>query len=463
MNALIFYGIKAMLCMAVFYGFYLLLLRKMTFFSVNRFYLLGTLVFSFILPFISLPFTILKAPATTLPEIFLNPVVVGNRRNEIDTVVQSNVLSWLTLIYCSITAIFLLRLMLNIFYIFRLYHNGSVVQRKSCRIVKTRENIAPFSFFNLIFIPRSLEKNEAERKIISHEFVHSSQFHSVDIVLLQIINAIFWFNPFIYAYRASLSHVHEYLADRGVLNHGINMIKYQQTILNQVFGTRSLVLANTFNHSIKRRFIMMTKNQSRKTAKWRVLLAVPLSLMLIVVFSSFRISGSDYSTANSRSQFDALKNIKPLTKIIPETNDEISDAMQQGTQKLQKTQKPAKVTSNPDKNGIYTVVEVPPSFPGGEKARVQYMLDNLKYPEGAKSKGIQGTVFVAYIVRADGSISDAKVLRGIGGGCDEEALRVVNAMPKWDPGKQRGKAVNVQFNMPIKFVLDDRPAKSEKK
>jgi len=208
---------------------------------------------------------------------------------------------------------------------------------------------------------------------------------------------------------------------------------------------------------------MMTKNQSRKTAKWRVLLAVPLSLMLIVAFSSFRISGSDYSTVNSRSQFDALKNIKPLTKIIPETNGEISDAMQQGTQKLQKTQKPAKVTSKPDKKGTYTIVEEPPSFPGGEKARVQYMLDNLKYPEGAKSKGIQGTVFVAYIVRADGSISDAKVLRGIGGGCDEEALRVVNAMPKWDPGKQRGKAVNVQFNMPIKFALDNSPAKSEKK
>ena len=208
---------------------------------------------------------------------------------------------------------------------------------------------------------------------------------------------------------------------------------------------------------------MMTKNQSRKTAKWRVLLAVPLSLMLIVVFSSFRISGSDYSAANSRSQFDALKNIKPLTNIIPETNDKISDAMQQGTQKLQKTQKPAKVTSNPDKNGTYTVVEVLPSFPGGDKARMQYMLDNIKYPEEAKSKGIQGTVYVNFIVKSDGSISNAKVLRGIGGGCDEEALRVVNAMPKWDPGKQKGKAVNVQFNMPIKFVIDDRPAKSEKK
>jgi len=457
MNALIFYGIKAMLCMAVFYGFYQLLLRKMTFFSVNRFYLLGTLVFSFILPFISLPFTILKAPATTLPEIFLDPVVVGNRRNEIDTAVQSNVLSWLTLIYCSITAIFLLRLMLNIFYIFRLYHNGSVVQRKSRRIVKTRENIAPFSFFNLIFIPRSLEKNEAEGKIISHEFVHSSQFHSVDIVLLQIINAIFWFNPFIYAYRVSLSHVHEYLADRGVLNHGINMIKYQQTILNQVFGTRSLVLANTFNHSIKRRFIMMTKNQSRKTAKWRVLLAVPLSLMLIVVFSSFRINGSDYSTTNSRSQFDALKNIKPLTNMTLKTNDAVSEP------EIQTPQKPKTKKPKNKQEVVFTAVEQAPGFPGGEKARMQYMLDNIKYPQEAKSKGIQGTVYVTYIVRADGSISDAKVLRGIGGGCDEEALRVVNAMPLWAPGKQKGKDVDVQFNMPIKFALDNSPAKSEKK
>jgi TonB family protein len=201
---------------------------------------------------------------------------------------------------------------------------------------------------------------------------------------------------------------------------------------------------------------MMTKNQSCKTAKWRVLLAIPLSLMLMVVFSSFRINGSDNSTVNSVSN-NIVKNIKPLANLALKTNDAISEPEIQTPQKP-KTKKPKNKQWE-----VYTVVEQAPGFPGGEKARIQYMLDNIKYPQEAKSKGIQGTVFVTYIVRADGSISNAKVLRGIGGGCDEEALRVVNAMPKWAPGKQKGKDVDVQFNMPIKFALDNSPAKSEKK
>jgi protein TonB len=103
---------------------------------------------------------------------------------------------------------------------------------------------------------------------------------------------------------------------------------------------------------------------------------------------------------------------------------------------------------------IFTVVESMPSFPGGEAARIQYLNDNIKYPQMARESGIQGRVFVTFVVEKDGSVTDVKVLRGIGGGCDEEAVRVIKNMPKWDPGKQRGKPVRVQFNMPILFKLN---------
>lgn len=102
---------------------------------------------------------------------------------------------------------------------------------------------------------------------------------------------------------------------------------------------------------------------------------------------------------------------------------------------------------------IFTVVEESPSFPGGDVARIKFLQENIVYPQMARESGIQGTVYVTFVVERNGAVTDVRVLRGIGGGCDEEAVRVIKAMPKWNPGKQRGKPVRVQFNMPIKFTL----------
>ncbi len=121
-------------------------------------------------------------------------------------------------------------------------------------------------------------------------------------------------------------------------------------------------------------------------------------------------------------------------------------------------QKYVPVESNNDEEQeeaqIFTVVESMPSFPGGDAARIKYLNENIKYPQMARESGIQGRVFVTFVVEKDGSVTDVKVLRGIGGGCDEEAVRVIKNMPKWIPGKQRGKPVRVQFNMPILFKLN---------
>jgi len=110
---------------------------------------------------------------------------------------------------------------------------------------------------------------------------------------------------------------------------------------------------------------------------------------------------------------------------------------------------------NPSEMEIFTISEIQPTFPGGDDALLHYLGRNLSYPIEAKEQGIQGTIFITFVVETDGSISNVKVLRGIGGGCDEEALRVVRNMPKWSPGMQRGKYVRVQFNLPIRFLLSD--------
>ena len=103
---------------------------------------------------------------------------------------------------------------------------------------------------------------------------------------------------------------------------------------------------------------------------------------------------------------------------------------------------------------IFMVVEQMPAFPGGMGALMTYLATHIKYPPLAKESGIQGRVFINFVVEPDGSIDHVKVLRGIGGGCDEEAVRVVKSMPKWIPGKQRGKPVRVSFNLPVKFTLE---------
>lgn len=102
---------------------------------------------------------------------------------------------------------------------------------------------------------------------------------------------------------------------------------------------------------------------------------------------------------------------------------------------------------------IFTIVEKMPEFPGGIKALFDYLGKNLKYPAMAKDAKIQGKVYVTFVVGKDGSVGDVRVLRGIGGGCDEEAIRVVKNMPKWEPGRQRNKTVRVQYNLPINFIL----------
>jgi len=110
---------------------------------------------------------------------------------------------------------------------------------------------------------------------------------------------------------------------------------------------------------------------------------------------------------------------------------------------------------------VFLVVEEAPEFPGGKDALMKFLSDSIRYPKLARNSKIQGFVYVSFIVEPDGSVSNVKVLRGIGGGCDEEAVRVVQSMPKWKPGTQRGETVRVQYSLPIRFVLHGAP-KTEK-
>lgn len=126
--------------------------------------------------------------------------------------------------------------------------------------------------------------------------------------------------------------------------------------------------------------------------------------------------------------------------------------IESGTKSPEMAKLPENEPAQPD-TSVFTVVETMPQFPGGQEAMLKFLVENISYPEEAKLKKIQGKVFVSFIVEKDGKVGNVKLLRGIGGGCDEEALRVVGLMPDWKPGEQRGQAVRVAFNMPIRFAL----------
>ena len=112
-------------------------------------------------------------------------------------------------------------------------------------------------------------------------------------------------------------------------------------------------------------------------------------------------------------------------------------------------------------DAVFVVVEKSPEFPGGDDSLYAFIGRNIKYPEAAKKNKIEGRVFVTFVIEKDGQVSSAKILRDIGGGCGEEALRVVNSMPKWKPGTQRGNPVRVQFNLPILFQLQKQTSDSK--
>ena len=222
-----------------------------------------------------------------------------------------------------------------------------------------------------------------------------------------------WFNPFAWLIMREIRAVHEFLADAASIG-ACGREGYLHLLYRQTTGTGYGHITNNFKSiNLKKRIVMMNKSKTRYGA-WKAVAALPVMALLMVV------------------------GCKPAVTENPDTSVEAYASIHD---------MPADTTDT------YLMVEAEPEFPGGMEALMKYLSENIKYPEQAKKENIQGKVYMRFVVERDGSIVDAEILRGIGGGCDEEALRVVNAMPKWEPGKQKGTPVRVQYNLPIVFKL----------
>ncbi len=417
MSSIFNYILWSGLSLILLYAYYLFFLSKETCFSCVRYYLLFSLLFSFIIPFVPDWVTV----QNFIPENIsytLSPIIINPENTMSDGGQQYSFGQVLIWIYFSGIIISLLRLIIQMGQIFFLAQKTGIQRQLGAKVVYTGKPYTNFSFFDIVFLNAHYNEGEETRQIIKHEKVHILQKHYLDLLFIELLTIIFWFNPVVWFYKYALKTIHEYLADEGVLETGYQKENYQKLLLNQTFGIQFYALTNNLNYSlIKRRFTMMSKQKRKSQTIIKTLLGVPLMLLIVFVVSC-------------STEVNEVEVLEVEAKEVKET-EEVKEEQSQ----------------------IFTVVEQMPAFKGGDAARIKYLSENIKYPEEARKNGIQGRVFVTFVVEEDGSISDVKLLRGIGTGCDAEAIRVIENMPKWEPGKQRGEVVRVQFNMPIMFKL----------
>jgi TonB family protein len=422
MNPIVNFAIVTVLTTSVVYLGYISLLRNEPGFRFNRIFLISGLLGAHLValtvwfPDLIPVQTEKSMNANTLYSIILQPIVVSN--NGI-TATESS--SFPLLIYLTGMLLFAFRLLIRFLSFFRIRRlSEPSIYHTSIRW--TKGNISPFSFLNTMYLPLNMKDNEDLEEIIRHEQVHIKNKHGVDLLFVQLLGIIFWFNPFVILFEKLLRENHEFEADKRVIESGILPEKYTHILLGQNKILSSIMIGNNFNYNIlKRRLKMFYKKNSPFTV-FKAAIAVPAVAGLMIVLA----------ISCSRNPSDV--GVPPPPPPPP----------------------PPPVEASTQTNAeVYTVVEEMPEFPGGENARIQYFGKNVKYPETAISKNVQGTVYLSFIVEKDGSISDTKIIRGISPDCDMEALRVVNQMPKWKPGKQKGENVRVLFNLPLSFKLMD--------
>jgi len=283
MDNLILYLFEVSVSLALFYSIYWFFLKKETFFAVNRLFLISSILFSFIVPFINVSFIKISSPIASRQLIERTYVLGQTASMQAKTM---GIFDILWLIYLFGAGLFLLGFLYKLLKLLILIKKSSIQKINGVKIVFVEKDLAPFSFFNLVFVNKPNISSDDFDRIVAHEMIHIRQYHSLDLLVMELLTIFQWFNPFVWPYKESLKETHEYLADNAVIAQGCNAAKYQLLIFEQHVGVKLFEFANNFNHSqIKRRLTMMTKGKSKRWAKFKVLLVLPLLSFLVLVFA----------------------------------------------------------------------------------------------------------------------------------------------------------------------------------
>lgn len=440
MTPLLAYLAKVIICSGILYAYYHLALRNNRFHQWNRFYLLLCTILSLVVPLLRIPISFTPAENDSIL-VYTSQVVT--LREQVFTPASAPVehFNWVGFLYSCMIVAFAGRLLFSYFKILRLIGKSRVEFVKPYWFVLSEHITAPFSFFRYIFWNNRVNANTPEGlQMLRHEMVHMQEKHSTDKLLMEIITAVCWINPFFHLIKRELSLIHEFIADRKAVVNG-DVADYAQTILQMALQTnRTFSMTNNFSHQpIKRRILMLTQSRKLRFSYLRRLMILPIAIM---IFSSLAFVITEENINNLVAAAPVLPQVKKDSVVKPPPPPA-----------------PAKVQFKPQqRNGkeVFTFVEQPPTFPGGDAALNKYLATNIRYPKAAIEENITGTIFVSFVVTNEGQVTDVKTVGAPkGGGLEDEAKRVVTAMPKWIPGKQNGHQVNVQFNLPIRFTMQD--------
>lgn len=411
MENLLLYLLKVTGILILFFITYRLFLKGKNRFTVNRLFLLSALLLSVTIPLVNLG---VAAVDGNIIAGFIHETIVITSDN---INVENSAIPWFNyalVVYLTGVAIFFVKFFTGVIQLLVMRFRFGVVEGEGVKLVVVGDKYAPFSFLNLVFIPKRILTSERVDQILIHEKIHVKQMHSMDLILSELFCIVFWFNPAVWLIRKNFLELHEYLADQGALNNGLDPVDYQSLLLSEAFGTQVIGLASSFNSSlIKKRIIMMT-NRNKSKGYASILMGIALAFVCSFIISN-TVSGNE---PDSTSQIASAK--KALS---------------------------------------FNEVEVKPEFPGGDAALLDFLMQNTKYPVEAKNKGIEGKVFVSFIIKKNGKVSDVSIIKGADALLDAEAMRVVKAMPDWKAGESDGKKVDVQYQLPLNFKLDDKKAK----
>jgi len=474
------YIFESGISMGLFTLLYLLLLQKETFFRTNRYFLLFALFFSLALPLFHLrvydPQPVMLGEITVLPYRNLMETVSVYGTSVSESIVRSiSASTYLLAVYLLGVVFFSMRLLIRILRIVSLIRQNEVVEEQGMKLVILKRETSPFSFLSHIFISDHLRQQPGWKKMLIHEYEHVKQGHSFDILVLEIISVFQWCNPFFWLLKRVLRENHEYLADRAVLKHGENPLFYKQLLLSQFIGPE-IFMASNFNYSlIKKRIKMMSKIKSSGFSQMKLLSGILVAMALVVVFACEKKTAvrseempdnRQKITLNMTGDTLELKGdssaVRALKDLLSKNPDIEISALQDGGLNIQKKSNDVQGiyaiardqgTEEAKKDSVFFIVEDMPEFPGGERALRKFIAGEIRYPEEAVKKGISGKVYVNFVVEEDGSTRRIKIARGVDPSLDREALRVISQLPKWTPGKQKGKAVAVSYTVPISFVL----------
>ena len=457
MGLFFIYSLKVALCLTAFYLVYKLLLSRETFFGFNRAVLLGIIGVSLLLP--SVRFTVESAPEPVGGFVIVEDIVMQAVAADAPgfSVTAAQVCF---AIYIIGVAFFAGREAWSLLCLRRMLRGGRVVSSDGgVKTVVVKGDVSPFSWMGNIVVSEKDYRDNPEY-ILLHERAHIAGRHSWDILLCDVLIVFQWFNPAAWLLKAELQSVHEYEADRRVLSSGVNAADYQLLLIRKAVGDKLFSMANNLNQSsLKKRITMMLKKKSNPWSRARMLVAVPVAAVAVVAFATPKAE----SLSNEiKSESEALvSKVMPVVQAqaatpasaVAELPVQRAESVAREAEAQPEAGAPEAVAPGDD-DKVYDIVEQQPEFPGGPSAMAKWLGDNIKYPAEAAKNNIQGRVIVQFVVGSDGTVGGAKIMRGVDPLLDQEALRVINAMPKWTPGKQDGKVVAVKYTIPVTFRQD---------